>query len=69
MELNSWNFNKEKSLMKYVVEFNAKLTLEPIKEEFTKKLAFLRSLYSWACRLVFQRRDTPKTWENLMKLM
>jgi hypothetical protein len=29
------------ALMKYVEEFNAKLTLEPFKEEFTKKLAFL----------------------------
>jgi hypothetical protein len=29
------------ALMKYVEEFNAKLTLEPIKKEFTKMLAFL----------------------------
>jgi hypothetical protein len=29
------------ALMKYVEEFNTKLTLEPIKKEFTKMLAFL----------------------------
>ncbi len=56
-------------LATYVYEFNQMLIVAPLKEEYVRKLIFLRGLKSWVQKVIYQKMDIPKTCQGLMKMV